>query len=367
LTPMLPDLESRRIGEYLRCNPVEIESAASAQIARIGSRKFKLIGEILVERELISWQNLVTALAEQRCDRLRQCLFFAEWTDDELSRLSRHIEEVSLRAGESLLRRGDRGDSMYLVAAGCIMLYRQSGHSGEFPVGVACPGDVIGENGIGSDGTRNCSAFAVDPALLLRIPYGSLWSTGRFRSEPGAGFDAMPSVQAAAESPLDFVPQPLEFSTGITQNIGSGAMMGRIAKRTSRIMRAERCDLFLLESESADLVCRVTNGRQQRDVRVRAGTGIAGWVVETGQLATIGEAYLDPRFDLEIDLWCGHWTRTLLAGPVRDDDGSIIGVIQVANKKGEGFTREDEVLYGALLLQSAKAIEYCRQWLNRQN
>ena len=367
MTRMHPDPESRRIGEYLRCNPVEIESAASAQIARIGSRKFKLIGEILVERELISWQNLVAALAEQRCDRLRKCLFFADWTDDELGQLSRNIEEVSLRAGESLLRRGDRGDSMYLVATGRIILYRQSGHSGELPVGVACPGEVIGEKGIGSDGTRSCSAFTLDPALLLRIPYGSLWKTGRFKSESGAGIDEVPLARLEAESSLDYVPQPLEFSTGIEQNIGGGAMAERIANRISRIMRAERCDLFLRESESADLICSVTAGRHRRDVRVQAGTGIAGWVVETGQLATVGEAYLDPRFDLEIDLWCGHWTRTLLAGPIRDDLGSIIGVIQVANKKGDGFTHEDEVLFGALLLQSARAVEYCRRWLNRQN
>jgi len=366
--PSMPlDPDSRRIGDYLRCNPVEIESAASAQVARRGSRKVVLIGEILVERELISWENLVAALAEQRCDRLRQCLFFSEWTDDELGELSRHVEEVSLRAGESLLRQGDRGDSMYLVSAGRIMMYQKSGHSGELPVGVASLGDVIGENDLYSDGTRSCSAFAVDPALLLRIPYGSLWNSSRFKSEPGTGLEEDSSARAEAEPSSDLVPQPWEFSTGIEQNIGSAAMIERIGRRAARIMRAERADLLVVDVESGDLVCSVTNGTQRRDVRVLAGTGVAGWVAETGQLANVGEAYLDPRFSLEIDLWCGHWTRTLLAGPVRNSHGTIIGVIQVANKKGESFTREDEVLFSALLLQSASAVEYCRQSLNRQN
>lgn len=126
-------------------------------------------------------------------------------------------------------------------------------------------------------------------------------------------------------------------------------------------MQADHADLFLMDPGTGDLLSRVSNGSEDRDIKVRAGAEIPGWVARTRELVNVPEAYLNPRFNPEIDIWTGRWTRSLLAGPVRNSAGDVIGVVQVINKRAGSFSQEDEALFRAFAHESAIAIEMCRQ------
>jgi signal transduction protein with GAF and PtsI domain len=136
-------------------------------------------------------------------------------------------------------------------------------------------------------------------------------------------------------------------------------MMERIVQRAARVMEADRAYLFLLDTNTGDLYAKVTAGNESRIFRVQAGTEVVGLVAQTGEPLILQEAYLDKRFHPAIDIWTGHWTRTLMAGPVRDARGAIIAVIQVENKKKGLFNRDDEVLFRAFARQAATAVADC--------
>jgi len=67
-------------------------------------------------------------------------------------------------------------------------------------------------------------------------------------------------------------------------------------------------------------------------IRVPVGKGIAGTVAQKGELENIKDAYEDDRFDSSFDKKSGYRTESVLAAPVRDGQGNIVGVLQVINK-----------------------------------
>ena len=138
-----------------------------------------------------------------------------------------------------------------------------------------------------------------------------------------------------------------------------------ILGRLTDLLEADRCTLYLLDQAKAELVSRIVIGEQVRSIRVRVGHGIAGTVAKTGKAIRLKDAYTDPRFEPEWDLFTGYRTKSMLASPLKNHMGRTIGVIQVLNKTtGEEFTAEDEAILSALSTQAAVAIDNSRLFLS---
>lgn len=138
-----------------------------------------------------------------------------------------------------------------------------------------------------------------------------------------------------------------------------------ILGRLTDLLEADRCTLYLLDQAKAELVSRIVIGEQVRSIRVRVGHGIAGTVAKTGKAIRLKDAYTDPRFEAEWDLFTGYRTKSMLAAPLKNHMGRTIGVIQVLNKTtGEEFTAEDEAILSALSTQAAVAIDNSRLFLS---
>ncbi len=172
----------RRLGDYLPCSAADVEWAISCQRSDSRSGCRKRLGEILVEGQRITPEDLVAALRAQRADRLRQSSLFARLSDDELARMSEIAEEVSLGTGETILEQDQDGDCLYVIAAGRVLVYRRNESLVEIPIIEASAGDVLGEMSYFSDGTRSASARTITDAQLLKIPYESL--TGLLSTVP---------------------------------------------------------------------------------------------------------------------------------------------------------------------------------------
>ncbi|XP_014238608.1 cGMP-dependent 3',5'-cyclic phosphodiesterase-like isoform X1 [Trichogramma pretiosum] len=132
-------------------------------------------------------------------------------------------------------------------------------------------------------------------------------------------------------------------------------LLKEIMTEARKLTKAERCSLFLLESEQQELVAKVFDGlpsEEQRvyrymlqctqEMRIAIGQGIAGHVAMTGKLLNIRNAYEHPLFYRGIDEVTGFKTRNILCFPIRDEKG-IIGVAQLCNKiNGNYFDVNDE-------------------------
>jgi Nif-specific regulatory protein len=134
-----------------------------------------------------------------------------------------------------------------------------------------------------------------------------------------------------------------------------GALLDLIATEATKLLEADRASLFLLDRERGELWSKIALGSQE--IRFDARLGIAGAVAQSGQTIKVEDAHRDSRFYKEIDLRTGYITRSLLAMPLRNHEGEIIGTFEVLNKKTGAFNQEDEEILKALAAQAAIAIE----------
>jgi signal transduction histidine kinase len=100
---------------------------------------------------------------------LRKSPLFQGLSDEELQQLMDMAESVTLRAGETLIKQGELGDSAYVLISGDFEVQKQSGQS-LIKIDVRNPGDVVGEMALLSRGPRNATLIAKTDGEVLRIP-----------------------------------------------------------------------------------------------------------------------------------------------------------------------------------------------------
>jgi HD-GYP domain-containing protein (c-di-GMP phosphodiesterase class II) len=130
-----------------------------------------------------------------------------------------------------------------------------------------------------------------------------------------------------------------------------------ILSEVTMVVGADRSSLFLVDRERNELWSKIAQGLEVREIRIKIGMGISGYVAHTGKTVNIQDAYNDPRFNQETDQRTGYHTQTILCVPMLNKMNDVIGVLQVLNKRDGVFTREDEELLLALSSQAAVAIE----------
>ena len=133
------------------------------------------------------------------------------------------------------------------------------------------------------------------------------------------------------------------------------SLLELITIETKALLKADRVSIFLLDREKCELWSVIS--QEKRIIRLDARLGVAGSVAMTGQTINVADAYDHPLFYKEVDLQTGYRTRTLLAVPLRDLKGEIIGVGEAINKSEGQFTDEDAELLQTLAAHVSDTIE----------
>jgi signal transduction histidine kinase len=134
----------------------------------------------------------------------------------------------------------------------------------------------------------------------------------------------------------------LELGQIIGLDLQLNEMLLQIAQKASDVMEADRCSVFLFDSETDELWSMVALGMGGEVIRMSSNAGIGGCSFQTGEVINLADAYADPRFNKEVDARTGYHTRSVLCMPLYNREGSRLGVIQLLNKKTGVFTQEDE-------------------------
>ena len=141
-------------------------------------------------------------------------------------------------------------------------------------------------------------------------------------------------------------------------NLSPDHLLRELVHRTTELLEADRSTLFLIDDERSELVSRVLEGDEVREIRLPRGVGLAGWVAVNGEPVHIKDAYNDARFNPEVDKKTGYRTRCMLVWPVRPPrEDRVIGVIQVLNKRIGPFETTDERLLESIASSVGVALE----------
>jgi signal transduction histidine kinase len=95
----------------------------------------------------------------------------------------------------------------------------------------------------------------------------------------------------------------------------------------------ERCTLFVIDRRQKLLRSLVAQGVEKFEIVVALGEGLAGSVAVTGESLDIDDVYRDPRFHPGFDRRFGFRTKDALCLPIFNCEESLVGVLQLLNRR----------------------------------
>ena len=158
---------------------------------------------------------------------------------------------------------------------------------------------------------------------------------------------------------IDKLKSLMELAALINSSLDPMEIRTRAIQAATTLMDAEAGSLILVDRERGDLFFEVAigeKGEMLKEIRMKMGEGIAGWVAQTGESLIISDVQNDPRFFRKADEKSSFSTKDMVAAPLVVK-GKILGVLEAMNKLHGTFTDEDRELFVSLANLVAPAIE----------
>ncbi len=139
-----------------------------------------------------------------------------------------------------------------------------------------------------------------------------------------------------------------------------------IMEKISDLLQPDTWSLLMLDEKTQELYFEIAIGSgadKLKDVRLKLGEGIAGWVAQTGEPVLVENVKDDPRFASRIDEVTMTDTRSVVCVPIRGRE-RVLGVIELVNFLGKGSFRKDDIPilknladYAAIALENARYVQ----------
>ena len=154
-----------------------------------------------------------------------------------------------------------------------------------------------------------------------------------------------------------------ELGKALTSSLQLDQVLRTIMEKIEEFLRPDNWSLLLLDEDKQELYFELAVGKASqalKDLRIKVGQGIAGWVAQHGEIVIVPDTSKDTRFFSKVDEKTKMETRSIVAVPVRFRD-TCLGVIELINCVGpEGFDPRDLKLLEALSDFAAIALENAR-------
>ncbi len=163
--------------------------------------------------------------------------------------------------------------------------------------------------------------------------------------------------------PLDDLMVFHQLARSLNSSLDLDAILRTILDQMERIVEADMWTLLMLDEDRMELYYAIAGGdsgeKALRDLRVKVGEGVAGWVAEHGETLIVPESEdEDPRLQQTLAT-ARSIVRSVIAMPLRGRKG-VQGVIEILNPRASQMSDYTIAFLHILCDHAAIAIENAR-------
>jgi diguanylate cyclase (GGDEF)-like protein len=151
----------------------------------------------------------------------------------------------------------------------------------------------------------------------------------------------------------------------LTSSLDLDSILQTIMEKMAEYFRPDTWSLLMVDEDLNELYFAIAVGNASealKNVRLKVGEGIAGWVAKHGERLIVPDVMADPRFAKRIDDMTQWETQSIICVPLRSKH-RVLGVIQLVNVNMDGFGDEELFFlqalsdYAAIAIENARAVE----------
>jgi diguanylate cyclase (GGDEF)-like protein len=157
-----------------------------------------------------------------------------------------------------------------------------------------------------------------------------------------------------------------DVAKALTSSLDLDSILQTTMEKMAEYFRPDTWSLLMVDEKNEELYFAIAVGDaadRLKDVRVKMGEGIAGWVAKHGEAVFSDDVERDPRFSKRVDDVTQIETHSVIAVPLRSRL-RVLGVIQLVNVDRAQFNQQEVFFLQALCDYAAIAIENAR-WVEK--
>ena len=156
-----------------------------------------------------------------------------------------------------------------------------------------------------------------------------------------------------------------DVAKALTSSLDLDSILQTILEKMAEYFRPDTWSLLMVDEQRNELYFAIAVGEAAealKNVRLKIGEGIAGWVAKHGEQVISGNVQNDPRFAKHVDDITQWQTRSVICIPLRSRL-RVLGVIQLVNVEMARFGEPELFFlqslcdYAAIAIENAKWVE----------
>ena len=139
-----------------------------------------------------------------------------------------------------------------------------------------------------------------------------------------------------------------------------------IMEKISELLQPDTWSLLMVDEKAQELYFEIAIGRGAetlKDVRLKLGEGVAGWVAKHEESVLVEDVHSDTRFSPRIDEFTQSNTHSVLCVPIKGPE-RVLGVIELVNCFGKQRFSDEHIPilesladYAAIALENARYVQ----------
>jgi CRP-like cAMP-binding protein len=230
-------------------------------------------------------KNISVHLRLGHLDILRKLPLFNHLHGDMLATLVSRLTVSHLEPGEAAFRKGDQGDSLYVIQEGWLKIVLQDTDGKELILNKVGPGESIGEMSLLDDEPRSASAIALSPAILLCLSRDDFLYA--IANQPTLAIEVMKGIGGRLRYATTYIEQAIEWSRRIasgdyefalsqiqndesfnseSHNISDAARAHELLLAFFQMVRGVQEREDSLKKQVQELIIQIDHGKRKQDV-----------------------------------------------------------------------------------------------------